>query len=161
MSPADDEVEVQAEALLVRYQLSRRGIAVAALVGGAVLGLVGGAVAMLVPLGGLAQEIAAMQLENAGLRRDTAAQTEMKKQLASAKERAERLEQQGQRQLEATALALQEAQQMPAFKSPAYREPFAKMLAALRQAQGQGTGLDALVPISPGMVQSVAQRSAS
>ena len=77
MSPADDEVEVQAEASLVRYQLSRRGIAVAALVGGAVLGLVGGATAMLVPLGGLAQEIAAMQLENAGLRRDAAAQTEM------------------------------------------------------------------------------------
>ena len=46
MSPADDEVAVQAEVSCARYQLSRRGIAVAALVGGAVLGLTGGAAAV-------------------------------------------------------------------------------------------------------------------
>lgn len=120
-----------------RYRITARGYALLGLIAGCAMGLGLAAGAGHVPFaaaeaapqrGGPGSADAVLQLAN---RRVATAERERdaaRAQLRAASEVVRQL-------ADANALALHEAGAMPALKSPAYREPFAKVVAALQEGK--------------------------
>lgn len=153
------EVEVQAAP---RYCFTKRGVAIVA----AMAGLLCGAFCAVAAMHAQSQakdewvqaRLRATSEEMKKLRREMSAYAATVSQLEAAKADVARLSGVVNQLAQANALALQEADAMPAFKTAAYREPFDRMTALLRTAAAAGHPPD-LKPLPAQLVLPASPRT--